>query len=159
MVFEYSTIEIFGRLILAVLLGLIIGAEREQKGKAAGFRTYGFVSLGAALFTVISSVGFSEFVGMPGFDPSRVVSQVVVGIGFLGAGIIFLKGDKVNGLTTAASLWVMAAIGAATGIGLYSIAIFTTVVAYLMLRFLSKIEQDVLHSNQKNLYEDLNNRH
>lgn len=151
--YSHPTVTMLIQLLLALILGLFIGAEREQKGKSAGFRTYAFVSLGASLFTIISVNGFTEFAGA-GYDPSRIAGQVVVGIGFLGAGIIFLKEHKVQGLTTAASLWVMSAIGVAVGVKLYAVAIFTAILTFLVLRFLRKIEHDVFSSDQ-DFYKDL----
>lgn len=122
-----ENLEIFGQLLLSVLLGSAIGLERELARKKAGMRTFALVSLGACLFSIISKLAFQEFWGVPGFDPSRIASQIVVGIGFIGAGaIIFRESANVRGLTTAACLWVSAAIGMAAGFQLYSIAVFTT---------------------------------
>ncbi len=100
MVFDPETTHIFFQLFLAFFLGALLGFEREWRRKAAGLRTYSLVALGACLFTVISLYGFRG-VGAQGLDPSRIASQVVVGIGFIGAGVIFSKGDAVRGLTTA----------------------------------------------------------
>ena len=122
-----ETLQIFWQLFLAVLLGSFIGVEREIAGKTAGIRTHALVALGAALFSIISKYAFREFWGVPGFDPSRIASQVVVGVGFIGAGLIVFKESKVRGLTTAAGLWVAAAIGMSVGYRLFSIAIFTTI--------------------------------
>lgn len=124
------------KLTLAAVLGMAIGLEREHRGKPAGLRTYTLVALGAALFTLMSQQSFTE----KAFDPSRIASQVVVGIGFLGAGLIFLKGDQVQGLTTAAGLWVAAAIGMAVGFGFYIVAIYATILALLVLWVLRNIE-------------------
>lgn len=122
-----ENLESFGQLLLSVLLGSIIGLERELARKKAGMRTFALVSLGACLFSIISKLAFREFWGVPGFDPSRIASQIVVGIGFIGAGAIILRESiDVRGLTTAAGLWVSAAIGMAVGFQLYSIAVFTT---------------------------------
>ena len=85
-IFSNDFIQVFGQLALAMFLGTIIGAERRLAHKMAGMRTFALVCMGAALFTIISEIAFSEFVGKPGFDPSRIASQIVVGIGFLGAG-------------------------------------------------------------------------
>jgi putative Mg2+ transporter-C (MgtC) family protein len=123
------------QLFLAILLGCILGAEREYTGKVAGTRTYGLVSLGAALFTILSLEGIRNFAGMGGvsYDPLRIAGQVVVGIGFIGAGIIIHQGLKVKGLTTAAGLWVSAAIGMAVGFRFYTLAIFTTLLTFVLL--------------------------
>ncbi len=108
------------RLLLAIALGAIIGYQRERANKAAGLRTHTLISLGAALFTVVSIFGFSGAV-----DPSRVAAGVVAGVGFIGAGVIFrgMRGDGVAGLTTAASIWASAGVGLAAGAGLWLIAV------------------------------------
>ena len=118
------------RLVVAVVLGGIIGYEREQAAKPAGVRTHGMVCLGAALFTVISLSGFGET-----GDPARVAAQIVSGIGFLGAGLILRQRGNVLGLTTAASLWVTAAIGVAIGVGMMAMALMTVLLVYLLLHF------------------------
>jgi len=118
------------RLVIATVLGSLIGYERERRGKPAGVRTHGMVSLGAALFTVVSLYGF----GGAG-DPGRVAAQVVTGIGFLGAGAILHQRDSVQGLTTAASLWVTAAIGLSVGVGMEVLSVATSVLVFLLLRF------------------------
>lgn len=124
--FDLETLEIFKQLSLAVGLGAIIGIERELARKTAGVRTHALIALGAALFSIISKYAFKEFWGLPGFDPSRIASQVVVGVGFIGTGLIFLNQSRSRGLTTAAGLWVSAAIGMAVGYRMYSIAVFST---------------------------------
>ena len=130
--------ELIGRVALAVLLGACIGLERELSDQQAGLRTHISVALGAALFGIISVAGFTAYETTRdatdyNIDPTRVASQVVVGIGFLGAGAIMKDGLRVKGLTTAASLWVMAAIGLAVGIGLYAAAIVSTVALLVAL--------------------------
>jgi putative Mg2+ transporter-C (MgtC) family protein len=118
------------RLLLAAVLGGAIGFQRERAGKPAGLRTHVLICLGSALFTVVSVLGFTGNV-----DPSRIAAGVVTGIGFIGAGVIFrgMRGDKVMGITTAASIWVTAAIGIAAGVGLYIIAVATALVTVLVL--------------------------
>jgi putative Mg2+ transporter-C (MgtC) family protein len=130
------------RLGLAVILGALIGLERERGERAAGMRTLALVSLGSALFMVISAYGFSEFSGNNAFglDPSRIAAQVVTGIGFLGAGTILLRRRLVRGLTTAAAIWAVAAIGLACGIGQIVIAIIATVLVLIVLVVLRSIE-------------------
>lgn len=118
------------RLAVALLLGALIGYERERAGKPAGVRTHGMVSLGAALFTLVSLHGFGS-----ASDPARVAAQVVTGIGFLGAGAILHQRNIVHGLTTAASLWVTAAIGVAVGVGMEVMSIATAILVFLLLRF------------------------
>lgn len=122
--------SMFVRLLVAAVLGAIVGYERERVGKPAGVRTHGMVALGAALFTVVSLYGFGG-VG----DPGRVAAQVVTGIGFLGAGAILHEGANVSGLTTAASLWVTAAIGIAVGVGMHVMSLETALLVFLLLRF------------------------
>lgn len=119
------SLEIILRLLLAAALGAGIGYQRERAAKAAGLRTHTLIALGAALFTVVSIFGFSGAV-----DPSRVAAGVVAGVGFIGAGVIFrgMRGEHVAGLTTAASIWVSAAVGLATGAGLYLISVVTTLI-------------------------------
>ncbi len=133
-------ITVFGQLFLATVLGAIIGIERRLAHKTAGMRTFALVCMGAALFTIISVVSFEDFRNKPGFDPSRIASQIVVGIGFLGAGLIILKESKVRGLTTAAGLWVTAAIGMAVGYKLYAISIFATVLTFLVFLLMWFVE-------------------
>lgn len=118
------------RLALAAGLGAFVGYERERVGKPAGVRTHGMVALGSALFTVISVFGFGS-IG----DPARIAAQVVTGIGFLGAGAILHEGASVQGLTTAASLWVTAAIGMAVGVGMKTMAFATAMLVFVLLRF------------------------
>jgi putative Mg2+ transporter-C (MgtC) family protein len=118
------------RLVIAMVLGSLIGYERERSGKPAGVRTHGMVSLGAALFTVVSVYGFGSQA-----DAARVAAQVVTGIGFVGAGAILHQRESVQGLTTAASLWVTAAIGLAVGVGMEVMSVATAVLVFLLLRF------------------------
>ena len=127
----WSELDIVLRLVIAALIGGIIGYEREHAEKPAGFRTQLLVCVGAALFTLISIYGFGEELS----DPSRVAASVVVGIGFLGAGTIISREGSVVGLTTAATIWAVAAIGMAVGAGLYLLVIPTTVILLITLRF------------------------
>lgn len=124
------------RLLIAVLLGALVGYERERQGKPAGLRTHAMVSLGAALFTVVSLYGFG-----PGTDTSRVAAMIVSGIGFLGAGAILHERGGVQGLTTAASLWVTAAIGIAVGVGMMLMSVATAVLVFAVLRFAPTVRQ------------------
>ncbi len=119
-------VEFLIRLIISVVLGGLIGFEREKKIKPAGLRTNMLVCLGSCLFTIVSVTGFSA-------DPARVAAGIVTGIGFLGAGSIIATGGRIIGLTTAATLWVVAGIGLVIGIGEYVIAIVSTVLVYLIL--------------------------
>ncbi|PCJ88182.1 MAG: MgtC/SapB transporter [Flavobacteriales bacterium] len=127
----------FLKLLIALGLGLFVGTERQLAGKTAGIKTHALVSMGSALFVIISSIITKEYVGDTMFDPLRVASHIIVGVGFIGGGAIFLRERSVSGLTTAANLWIAAGIGMAVGFGLYPIAIFATVLAllvFLMLR-------------------------
>jgi putative Mg2+ transporter-C (MgtC) family protein len=135
--------EVFGQLALATLLGALIGIERELARKTAGMRTFALVALGAALFTIIPQIAFPKLAGT-GFDPSRIASQVVVGIGFIGAGSIIFSQSRVKGITTAAGLWVSAAIGMAVAYKMYSLAIFVTFLTIFVLVFMWIIEQKVV---------------
>lgn len=130
--------EAVGRILLATALGLAIGFERERDGHPAGTRTFAAVAVGAALFGIVSTTGFDQFVAPRAdtniqIDVTRVASQVVVGIGFLGAGVIFRQGGQVQHLTTAATLWLTAAVGLAAGVGDAGDAIVVTVVTLLLL--------------------------
>lgn len=134
--------EILLRLVVASLLGGAIGLERDKHGRAAGLRTHLLVSLGAALFTVLSEL-ISRYNDGVGFvaDPGRIAAQIVTGIGFLGAGVIVKNQGNVRGLTTAACLWTAAAIGMASGAGLFTIAAMTTGVALVGLILLKFFER------------------
>jgi putative Mg2+ transporter-C (MgtC) family protein len=134
---ELSLAELALRIVLAAGLGAAIGLERELREREAGLRTHLLVSLGAALFTLVSAYGWSDwsFSTRSGvvFDPTRVAAQIVTGVGFLGAGAIIRQGLTVRGLTTAATLWAVAAIGMAVGAGYYSAAILTTAMVLISL--------------------------
>jgi putative Mg2+ transporter-C (MgtC) family protein len=124
-----------GELALALLLSALIGLEREIRQKSAGLRTHTLVGVGAALFVLLSKYGFTDVL-VPGrviLDPSRVAAQVVTGIGFIGGGLIFVRRDAVRGLTTAAAIWVTAAIGAAAGAGLPVLAGCATAIYFLIV--------------------------
>jgi putative Mg2+ transporter-C (MgtC) family protein len=134
---ELTWAEILVRVVLAAALGGAIGLERELREREAGLRTHMLVSVGAALFTLVSAYAwtdwrFSTEEGLV-FDPTRIAAQIVTGIGFLGAGAIIRQGLSVRGLTTAATLWVVAAIGMATGAGYYAAAVITTVLVLFSL--------------------------
>jgi putative Mg2+ transporter-C (MgtC) family protein len=128
-------LEPAGRLLLAATLGAVLGTEREWHYRTAGLRTNTLIALGSAIYTLISI----EMVS-PGGDPTRIPSTVVNGIGFLGGGAILRTNASVRGLTTAATIWVNAAIGMAAGAGHYALAISSTVVALLVLTVLKRVE-------------------
>lgn len=131
------------RLCAAAILGGLVGLERERVEAAAGLRTHALVAVGAALLMLVSMFGFTDAGRPPGvvLDPSRVAAQIVSGIGFLGAGVIIFRKEIVRGLTTAASIWVVAAIGMATGGGLYVAAVGATVIALAILAIMKPIER------------------
>lgn len=138
--------EIFFQLFLAALLGAIIGFEREYKRKHAGLQTYSLVALGTCLFTLLAFEFFNNFSIKAGisFDPSRIIQAIAVGVGFIGAGIIFQREDRVEGLTTAAGLWATAAIAIAVGAKFYFQALFATFLVLLILVGFGELEKKVL---------------
>lgn len=143
------------RLTVGLVLGAIIGLEREFHRQPAGFRTHSLVSLGAALFTVVSAYGFTgELV-----DPTRIAAQIVSGIGFIGAGTILQYRGNIRGLTTAASLWSVAAIGTAAGAGLCVVAGVGTLLILVVLSVLDRIEdaakRHLQHSPDEGKSEDM----
>jgi putative Mg2+ transporter-C (MgtC) family protein len=141
-----TTIDITARLLIALLLGMIIGTERVWAHKTAGMRTYALVSMGSALFVIISNEIVKYYTGFSGLNPIMMVSQIVVGIGFLGAGLIFTKDSKLMGLTTATSIWVCAGIGMAAGFKLYNIAIVATLLTLFIFIVLWFVEKNLKES-------------
>ena len=138
------TYEFVLRLFVAAMLGGVIGLEREYRAKEAGFRTHFLVALGSGLFMILSQFGFDNVLSnyeQVSLDPSRIASQVVTGIGFIGAGTIIFQKHVVRGLTTAAGLWVTSAIGMTAGAGMYVLSIATTVLVLLCLEALYFILQ------------------
>jgi putative Mg2+ transporter-C (MgtC) family protein len=137
--------QIILQLILATFLGILIGLEREIKRKEAGVQTYSLVSLGTCLFTILSFELFGCFSNKTGisFDPSRVIMAIAVGIGFIGAGVIFRQPSGIIGLTTAAGLWITAAIGIAVGAKFYFLAILATFFALLILAGFGELEKKI----------------
>jgi putative Mg2+ transporter-C (MgtC) family protein len=134
---DLSTTEALLRLLLAAALGGAIGLERELRDHEAGFRTHLLVSLGSCAFTLVSAYGWTDWTfstpqGVV-FDPTRIAAQIVTGIGFLGAGAIIVRGISVRGLTTAATLWVVAAIGMASGTGYYVVGVGAAVLVLVSL--------------------------
>ena len=133
--------EILTRLVLAAVLGALIGVEREIRRKPAGLRTHALICMGAALFTVVSG-NFEA-------DPARIASGIVTGIGFLAAGVIFRFENKVHGITTAAEIWALAAVGIAVGAGMYLAAVATTIIVLLLLVPGLALEKDVEQLEKK----------
>ena len=142
-IFDILNLQYVFRIILAGLCGLVIGYERKSRAKEAGIRTHFVVCCGAALIMIISKYGFSDAVGAGsrGADASRIAAQIVSGVGFLGAGIIFVQKRTVTGLTTAAGIWATSGIGMAIGTGMYSVGIFSTLIVLT--------GQIVLHKNSR----------
>ena len=137
-----TILQVILRVCAATVLGGIVGMERERSERAAGLRTHAMVGLGAAAFMLISAFGFHDILGAQNvaLDPSRVAAQIVTGIGFLGAGTIIFQREMVRGLTTAASIWAVAAIGAAVGGGMYVLAGSTTALTLGVLAGLKPLE-------------------
>lgn len=132
----------FALISVAFVLCSLIGLERQFQHKAAGVRTHALVGLGSCVFTLIGVYGFAELVEFEAVrDPGRIAAQIVSGIGFLGAGLIFINRDVVRGLTTAASIWLTAAIGMASGAGLIPLAIFATVLHFVAVLLVSPLSQ------------------
>jgi len=131
--------DVLMRTSAALVAGAVIGLERTYRGRAAGLRTYSLVALGSAL--LVATAEYAVAWGAPGTgDPTRVIQGIVTGIGFLGAGVIIREGFTVRGLTTAASIWVVAAIGAAFGMGLHVAGVFVTIVTWVALDLLHRLE-------------------
>lgn len=142
---EYESIIILIRLILAAFLAGVIGIERESKGHPAGFRTHMLVGTGSCLVMLLALFGFQDYLNQNGdlvaYDPSRLASYVISGIGFLGAGTIIVQGASIRGLTTAASIWIVAAIGLTIGAGMFFAGIAATVIVLTSLIFLNHVDK------------------
>ena len=131
------------KLIAAVGFGMLIGTERYWVRKEAGMKTHALVSLGAAAFVLISEMIAVKYADIGNFDPTRIASQVIVGIGFLGAGSIIFQGSRLRGLTTASGLWVTAGIGMATGFGFFSLAFISTILVLLIFTLMNILERPI----------------
>jgi putative Mg2+ transporter-C (MgtC) family protein len=155
-----SNLELLSRLVLAALLGSVIGFERERLNWAAGLRTHMLVCVGSTLIMLVSAFGFSDVLGGKNIvlDPSRIAAQVVSGIGFLGAGSILLRGEIVRGLTTAASLWSVAGIGLAVGGGMYTAAVGATAIILIILAGIKPLERRFISVRQRRSIELLAER-
>lgn len=150
--------EIFLKLVAALFLGMSLGIERALVGKTAGMRTYGLVAMGSALFVLVGTMAGSALLSVYGpgtLDPLRYSAEIISGIGFIGAGLIFFKDQTVTGVTTAAGIWVAAGIGMAIGYGLYSLALMTTLLALIVFTVLYTLERKlkaaVLHKEDINM--------
>lgn len=131
--------ELLWRIAIACILGIFIGNERKNRNKSAGVRTHAIVAMGSALMMVVSKYGFADIAELGKFDGSRIAAQVVSGVGFLGAGIIFVRNNLVSGLTTSAGIWATAGIGLAMGAGLYVIGISSAFMIILTQKITHKI--------------------
>ena len=153
-----ATMDIVLRLFVALMLGMIIGTERVWAHKTAGMRTYALVSMGAALFIIISEMISAQYINIGGFDPTRIASQVIVGIGFLGAGSIMLQGSRLKGLTTASGLWITAGIGIAAGFGFFRLAVIATILILFIFIVLWFLEEQLKRTKyfKENNVEDTN---
>jgi putative Mg2+ transporter-C (MgtC) family protein len=146
-----NNVELLSRLVLAALLGSVIGFERERLSWAAGLRTHMLVCVGSSLIMLVSAFGFADVLGQKNvvLDPSRIAAQVVSGIGFLGAGSILLRGEIVRGLTTAASLWSVAGIGLAVGGGMYTASVGATIIILIILAGVKPLERRFISVKQQ----------
>lgn len=155
---EIFNLEFFMRLLAALILGFMLGLERELTNKYAGLRTHILVTLGACVFTLLSIYGFPTFANGDNViidqatgirDSARVAAQIVTGIGFIGAGTVLRNGPMVFGLTTAATLWIAASIGMACGTGMYDVAIISTVLSVAVLTLIRIFERQILPASVK----------
>lgn len=137
------------QLILALLLGTLIGIERTFAGKTAGMRTFSLVSMGSCLFIVVSKLVTEQYIGMTNFDPLRLAAGIVMGIGFLGGGLIVFRENRLSGLTTAAALWVACGIGIAVGFELFGIAISATILTLFSFTVMWTIESRIKKEARK----------
>jgi putative Mg2+ transporter-C (MgtC) family protein len=152
---DIPILDIIIKLLVALVFGLLLGVERVWAGKIAGMRTYALVSMGSALFIIISSEIVDLYSSIGGIDPTRIASQIIVGVGFLGTGLIFTKGTKLMGLTTATGLWVAAGIGMAVGFGLYGTAIVATLLTLFTFTVLWFLEQKIKISKKAQIEKEV----
>ena len=150
MAFDENQLRIFFQLFLALVLGGVVGLEREWRKKEAGMRTHALVSLGAALFTIIALETFGALASSEGarLDLGNVIGAVAIGLGFMGGGIIFVQANRVVGLTTAAGVWVAGAVGVAVGAGFFETAIFATLLLLVVLSVLGGVERKVFKKEE-----------
>ena len=148
---EVTTVSSVFKLILSMVLGSVIGYERRRKGQIAGVRTFSLISMGATLAMILSIYVPQEYLGLKNGDPGRIAAQVLSGIGFLGAGAIIQMKGSVRGLTTAAGIWMVAALGLAVGVGMYTVAIIATALILFILMQLERIEHHVSPGNESRI--------
>lgn len=137
---EVNGVSTVFKLILSLLLGCMVGYERKQRGQSAGIRTFSLIAMGSTLAMILSIYVPQEYLGLKNGDPGRIAAQVVTGIGFLGAGAIIQMKGSVRGLTTAAGIWMVAAIGMAVGVGMYVVSVIATILILIILVWLDKFE-------------------
>lgn len=137
---QITTVQAIYKLVLSMLLGCLVGYQRKRRGQNAGIRTFSLIAMGASLAMILSIYVPQEYLGLKNGDPGRIAAQVVSGVGFLGAGAIIQMKGSVRGLTTAAGIWMVAAIGMAVGAGLYTVSIVATLLILFILVQLEKIE-------------------
>ena len=135
--------EIILRLTSAVFLGMVIGLERILVHKEAGMKTHALVAMGAAVFALVSEELVQKYASFSGLNPTMIPAQIVLGVGFLGAGSIMLQNSRLRGLTTATGLWVVAGIGMASGLGFYSLAFIATALVILILTLVNILEKPI----------------
>ncbi len=135
--------DIIVRLIVAAGLGMLVGMERILVHKEAGMKTHALVSLGSAVFIIISEMTVQKYISLPGLNPTMIPAQILLGIGFLGAGSIILQGNRLLGLTTAGGLWVTAGIGMASGFGFFNLAVITTILVLFILVVVYLVEKPI----------------
>lgn len=140
---------VFGKLLLAAFLGMLVGTERVVAGKSAGSRTFALISLGSCLFTLVGVTVDAQYLGLVNFDPLHIAAASVTGIGFLGGGLIFLQGRALQGLTTAAGVWVAAGIGIAVGFGYYSMSIFAAALMLFVFTAMWYVEEWIRRLSDK----------
>jgi putative Mg2+ transporter-C (MgtC) family protein len=144
-VFTPTTLELFIRLLVAMLFGMAIGAERILAHKSAGMRTYAMVSMGSALFVLVSHLASGMYNGSVGYNPSQIPAAVITGVGFLGTGLMVWRDHTLAGLTTATGLWISAGIGLAVGFGFYMLGLMATLLTLFIFVVLWFIEQRLKH--------------
>jgi putative Mg2+ transporter-C (MgtC) family protein len=156
--FDPQTMDIISRLVIALFLGMIIGMERVWAHKTAGMRTYALVSMGASLFVIISDQMIAQYSYFTGMNPLFLVGNILVGVGFIGTGLIVTRDSKLMGLTTATGLWVSAGIGMAAGFGLAKLAIIATFMTLFIFVVLWFIEEQIKKTDyfKADKIEDLN---
>lgn len=144
--FADPTLVMYIKLLIAMFLGAVIGTERAILAKQpAGTRTFGLVAMGACLFILCGNFVDSHYLGIVNFNPSQMAASIVTGVGFLGAGLIIFRGDTVHGTTTAAGLWISAAIGMAVGLGMYEVAVFSSLLTLVMFTGMWFVENRFRH--------------